>query len=293
MQMMPTAYVPGGSPVHRLNPIVKIAWILGLIILAFTTRNIAILYGAAMLAVTAAALARVLAQLLRAALIIIPIGSSLIFLQSIAPPQAGLPELVAVGPISIYQQGIYNGLVLLGRIAAVLLFTLAVVMTTHPSDLFASFAKLRMPYTLNFMLAMTLQLIPILQRELRITMTAQRSRGMTARGFTAVLPSFVPVFMGAIDRVQQLAISLESRGFGSSGATTSYRQVHSRAGDWIAGGTGAAALAALAAVSVARHGWDISARVQFSPWAAATLVLTAAVFFTAIIIVGLALMIRR
>ena len=55
--------------------------------------------------------------------------------------------------------------VLLGRIVASLIIALVVVMTTHPSDLFTSLAKLKMPYTLNFMLAMTLQLIPVFQRE--------------------------------------------------------------------------------------------------------------------------------
>ncbi len=293
MQMMPTAFVPGDSLVHRLNPIVKIVWILGLVVLAFSSRNVVLLYGVAVFALAAGALARVLPQLVRAALIIIPIGSSLIFLQSIAPAQAGLPVLVSVGPISIYQQGIYNGLVLLGRIVAVLLFALVVVMSTHPSDMFVSFAKLRMPYTVNFMLAMTLQLIPILQRELRTTMSAQRSRGMAARGFAAVLPSFVPVFMGAIDRVQQLAISLESRGFGSTGAKTSFRQVRGGVGDWVVGGLGAAAIAALVFESLSRHGWDVSAQVRFSPMAGASLVLAAAVVFVSIVLVSLFFMVRR
>lgn len=39
------------------------------------------------------------------------------------------------------------------------------------------------------------------------------------------MPSMVPVFVGAIERIQQLSISLESRAFGSSGHKTSYRRV--------------------------------------------------------------------
>jgi hypothetical protein len=56
---------------------------------------------------------------------------------------------------------------------------------------------------------------------------------MKSTGFGAVLPSFVPVFAGAIERVQQLSISLESRAFGSSGIKTSYRQVSVRPFDWL------------------------------------------------------------
>jgi len=98
-------------------------------------------------------------------------------------------------------------------------------MTTHPSDLFAAFAKLRVPYILNFMISMTLQLIPVLQREVTVVLSAQKSRGMKSSGFGSIVPSFVPVFAGAFERVQQLSISLESRAFGSTGAKTSYRQV--------------------------------------------------------------------
>jgi energy-coupling factor transport system permease protein len=75
------------------------------------------------------------------------------------------------------------------------------------------------------MLAMTLQLIPVLQREVQIVLSAQRSRGMKSTGFGSLIPSFVPVFAGAFERVQQLSISLESRAFGSTGAKTSYRQI--------------------------------------------------------------------
>ena len=91
--------------------------------------------------------------------------------------------------------------------------------------MFAAFARLKMPYVLNFMLAMTLQLIPVLQREVQVVLSAQRSRGMKSTGFGSLIPSFVPVFAGAFERVQQLAISLESRAFGSSGKKTSYRQI--------------------------------------------------------------------
>ena len=81
-----------------------------------------------------------------------------------------------------------------------------------------------MPYLANLMLTMTLQLIPTLQREFDTVLAAQRARGMPSTGFRAVLPSFVPVFAGAFERIHQLTIGLESRGFGASGVRTSYRR---------------------------------------------------------------------
>ena len=103
------------------------------------------------------------------------------------------------------------------RILAMEVAAIVVLQTTHPSDLFAALARLRVPYLLNVMIALTLQLVPVLQREVGTVLAAQRSRGMRGSGFAAVIPAFVPVFAGTVERVQQLAISLESRGFGAIG----------------------------------------------------------------------------
>jgi hypothetical protein len=46
---------------------------------------------------------------------------------------------------------------------------------------------------------------------------------MKAQGFKALLPSIIPVFAGAIDRVQQLSMSLETRAFGSENERTLLR----------------------------------------------------------------------
>jgi energy-coupling factor transport system permease protein len=106
-------------------------------------------------------------------------------------------------------------------------------MTSHPSDIFTSLKRVGMPYVLNFILVMTLQLIPILQNEFKIVLNAQKSRAMKGTGFGAILPSMVPVFVGAIERVQQLSISLESRAFGSSGQKTSFRKVRMSVWDYV------------------------------------------------------------
>ena len=93
----------------------------------------------------------------------------------------------------------------------------------HPGELSSALQKARVPYTVNFMITTTLQLIPILQREFGIILSAQKSRAMEAQGFKALLPSIIPVFAGAIDRVSQLSMSLETRAFGASKERTLLR----------------------------------------------------------------------
>jgi energy-coupling factor transport system permease protein len=286
--------IPGNSIIHRINPLAKMVWVVGYIVLAFSTTNIVILYSMAVFAFLLAPLAGVTKPLLKAMLILIPISSSLLALQIIAPAvMKPWTDVGHIGPLHLYGDGIYYGFVLLGRIVASLLLALVMVMTTHPSDLFTSFAKLKVPYTLNFMLAMTLQLIPVFEREVGIIMSAQKSRGMKGRGFASVLPSFVPVFVGAIERVQQLSISLESRGFGSAGIKTSYRQVKTRPSDWAIGIIGFLLIGTLATVSIVKGTWGLGAVVHFPATFVFWVFVVAASAFLCIILVTLIYMFKR
>ncbi|MCU1470596.1 MAG: hypothetical protein JWQ39_1745 [Glaciihabitans sp.] len=295
MQMaLPIAMIPGNSLIHRITPLPKMIWVVGYIVLAFSTTNIVILYSMALFAFLIAVISGVTRPLLKACVILVPIASSLLALQIIAPAvEKPWTSVGHIGALALYGNGVYYGFVLLGRIVASLIMALVVVMTTHPSDLFTTFAKLKIPYTFNFMLAMTLQLIPVFQREVGIIMSAQKSRGMKGRGFSAVLPSFVPVFVGAIERVQQLSISLESRGFGSAGIKTSYRQVKSRPSDWVVAIVGVVAIATLATMSIMRGTWNLSTVILFPHAFVFWLFVVAASVFAAVILVTVFYMFKR
>lgn len=291
---LPVSLIPGDSVLHRVHPLPKMIWVVLYVVVAFMTQNIIVLYGMAVLALLLGVIGGVVKPLLKAAFIIVPIGSSLLALQLMAPAvEQPWTQIAQLGPITLYEDGLYYGLVLLGRIVACLLMALVVVMTTHPSDLFTTLAKLKVPYTLNFMMAMTLQPIPVFQREVGIILSAQKSRGMKGNGFQAVLPSFVPVFVGAIERVQQLSISLESRGFGSAGHKTSYRQVRGKASDWFLALLAIGVAALLGTVSILRGGWNISGLLVVEPATAVTVWVVSATVFLGIIALALILSFRK
>ena len=220
-------HVRGTSWLHRLNPISKLAWVLAVIFFAFASYNPFPLFAIAFLGFAMGLSAGIGKPLLRILVVFAPVTASMIVIQTLAPATCSNTCTAAaqLGPFTLYQEGMSHSLSLVSRVFAMEIIALGVLMTTHPSDLFAAFAKLRVPYILNFMVSMTLQLIPVLQREVSIVLSAQKSRGMKSSGFGSIVPSFVPVFAGAFERVQQLSISLESRAFGSTGAKTSYRQV--------------------------------------------------------------------
>ena len=232
--VIPISMVPGNSVIHRMNPLPKLMWTVGILAVSFATRNFAVLGAVFLIGLVLVLISGIQKSYLRVVMILFPISLTLITLQSIAPafPRPWTP-IVGLGPLTIYQEGIYSGISLLMRIFAMTTWAMVTIMTSHPSDIFTSLKGVGMPYAMNFILIMTLQLIPILQNEFGVVLNAQKSRAMKGTGFGAILPSMVPVFVGAIERVQQLSISLESRAFGSSGHKTSYRQVRMTAFDWI------------------------------------------------------------
>lgn len=220
-------YVPGASWLHRLSPIPKLAWLASVVVFAFISFNAAMLASIVVVGLVLAATAGILVHAVRAMAILAPLAAAILLLQSIAPATCGdsCTQVASLGPLTIYEEGVARGLTFVLRILAMETAAILVLQTTHPSDLFAALARLRVPYLLNVMIALTLQLVPVLQREVRIVLAAQRSRGMPGGGLAAVVPAFVPVFAGTVERVGQLAISLESRGFGASGPRTSFRRI--------------------------------------------------------------------
>ena len=233
---IPVAYVSGTSWFHKLHPIPKLIWAIGALVLAFSTRNPLFLSCFFLFGFLLIILAGILNNYLKVLLILLPISLSFIVLQSLAPafprPWISIAEL---GPFTIYQEGIYSGISLFLRCLAAVNFASLMILTTHPSDLFTALHRIGMPHHANFMVSTSLQLIPIVQREFIIIMSAQRSRGMKATGFSAAIPCIVPVFAGTIERIQQLSLSLASRAFGSKGLKTNIREIEASLKDYVAG----------------------------------------------------------
>lgn len=278
---IPVVFVPRNSFFHRLHPLSKLIWSVGAIIMAFATRNPLVLFCMFLLGLCFILMAGVYKSYGRVMLVLFPISLSLIVFQALAPafPQPWTP-IGSFGPFTIYQEGIYSGLSLLMRAYAGSNFAVLLVLTTHPSDLFVALQKLGVPHELNFMVSTSLQLIPIVQREFQIVYSAQRSRGMRGKGFAAAIPSIVPVFVGTIERVQQLAMSLESRAFGSKGPKTSLREVKSSLKDVVVGILGVAlTIAGAYWVRLNQQQLDWSKVPMWPSWVSSSLVLLAAAIF--------------
>lgn len=281
--------VRSASWIHRSNPIVKAAWLLGAVAFALATYHPVPLLVASLFGLAACVSAGIGTAVARVLVIFAPVAASMLVIQTLATASCTAPcaGVVVLGPFDLFATGMVHGLSLAGRILFVEVVALGVLLTTPPSDLFAALRRLRVPYLLNFMLSMTLQLVPILQREVATVLAAQRSRGMRSRGFGAVIPAFVPVFAGAFERVQQLSISLESRAFGSSGRVTSFRGIGFGPIDGVLAVLGLALGAAGVIAGLVLWNVDRTASLALPPMLVAGIFVVAAIGFIGVIFAGI------
>lgn len=233
-------YQPGNSFLHRLDPLTKLVWIIIVMAFVFVIFDPIEPFVIFLVATALALVSGVGKAYLKGTVLLLPVLSSMIFLQSFwvltAMPvfkSAVVRPIFSLGPVTAYYEGLYYGLVLASRVLAFGSIAILGLLVTHPADLFASLLRLKVPYTFNFMVLTTLQLVPIMNREAMIIIGAQQARGLKARGFGAILPSFVPLFASAMERVRLLANTLEARAFGSTGRKTKLRPVEITTKDYV------------------------------------------------------------
>ncbi len=254
----PFAFAPGSSWLHRRSPVAKIAWLTASVGFAFAAYNpvpLAVVAGAGLLLAVVSGAGR---PAVRTMAVLGPLAASIIVLQVLTPAACagGCRVAAQIGPFTVANDGLTRGVALVLRVLAMETWAVAVLVTTHPSDLFAGLRRLRVPYTAAFMASLTVQLVPVLQRELQIVIVALRARGLPATGVAAVVPALRPAFVAAFERVQGMTISMEARGFGMGRQRTSWRTVGLDRTDWVLALMGGALLVAGVAAGLTWWGLD-------------------------------------
>jgi energy-coupling factor transport system permease protein len=182
-------------------------------------------------------------------------GVLILFIVFMAQGKAYLRWLRLVVPMSLFFGAVtwwsVNGEA--GAFAALKLLALtttffAFFSTTMPEDLGNALVKSGMPYAVAFVLSTSLQFVPVISRKAKNVLDAQRTRGIPVEpGWSALrhYPAFlVPLLIQSFQLAEELAESMESRGFGRPGRTflKDYRLVIQ---DWLAIGVGFLILTAL------------------------------------------------
>ncbi|MCC7571920.1 MAG: energy-coupling factor transporter transmembrane protein EcfT [Candidatus Methanofastidiosum sp.] len=122
--------------------------------------------------------------------------------------------------ISVSEDGIRMGLAMTFRIFAIITGTFLLLMTTLQRDLVLGLMKFKVPYEYCLTLAISLRYVPTLAGITYTIMDAQRSRGLELdkgpifKRIRNYIPIITPLIIGSIRMAEELAIAIESRGFG-------------------------------------------------------------------------------
>ena len=225
-------YYPAQSPIHKLDPRVKLFATLIYIIALFSYKGIA---GVLFIVAALAAVIKIskvpfkfMVKGLKAIMILMLITA--VFNLFLTPGEA----LVSVWRFTITKEGVTSAVLMAIRLTYLILGTSIMTLTTTPNQLTDGLEKALMPlskigvpvHAIAMMMSIALRFIPILIEETDKIMNAQKARGaqldtgkMTDR-VKALVPVLIPLFISAFRRADELAMAMECRCYrGGTGRT--------------------------------------------------------------------------
>ena len=143
--------------------------------------------------------------------------------------------------LTLTEEGVFFALAALMRFMSLAIIAMTVILTTEQTAYAPALAKLGLPYKGAFVVDLALRYLPTYANELDTTLNAQMARGYKARargGLRArivnTIPLLVPVAVGAMLSIYDVADAMELRAFGAMKKRTWYREVKAREIDYVA-----------------------------------------------------------
>jgi energy-coupling factor transport system permease protein len=212
-------YLDNDTWVHRLHPLVRLLGMMSVFLAAYVVERpiwqLPILGTLVVLLVWAGALRNV--YRLRYLFVLIFIMTALIWTLFYGPD--GAPPLAAWGPITVSRTAPWFALNMALKLDGFLGAGILFLSVTRIEEFAYALTRLGMPYRVGFTMTMAFRLVPVFVDAAVTVVQAQRCRGLDfdRGGLWArtrrYVPVIVPVFMGALRRADQMAMTLDARGF--------------------------------------------------------------------------------
>jgi len=242
-------FYPAQSPIHRLDPRVKIVCTLLFLISLFIQRSIlgyaiATLFLALVILFSKVPLKYILKGLRPVILLLLITVSFNLFLTR------GEELLVQFGFIRIYKAGLTTAVFMGIRLMYLILGSSIMTFTTTPNaltdgleSLLKPLERIRVPvHEVAMMMSIALRFIPILLEETDKIMKAQIARGADLdsgnvfQRVKGMVPILVPLFVSAFRRANDLALAMEARCYHGSEGRTKMKPLYYRRRDYLAYG---------------------------------------------------------
>jgi len=223
-------YRPGSSPLHKLNPLTKLAVMACCLGAAFGFPNPYWVVGFYLLfTLSLAAWGGMLKPfLVQNAKLILPFFLSLFIIQGFF--YGGATVLFPLGPFSYTLEGVEVAFGFTVRILQAIAGMTLFIFSTRPDHLMLALQKHGFPHQAMYLVVTTMQIIPQFQNKALAILEAQQARGLETQGnlivrLKALFPMVVPMILGSLIDIDERAIALESRAFSKPGPKTSLIEI--------------------------------------------------------------------
>lgn len=235
-------YFPGASPIHKLDPRMKIVLTIAYIILLFTAQNAVGLAVGVFFLVLAYGISKIPpVMILKSLKPVVPI---IIFTSILNMFFIDGKVLFQWWILKLTAEGIKTAVFMSVRIVCLIAGTSLLTYTTSPIALTDGIERLCNPlkrfklpvHELAMMMTIALRFIPTLIEETDKIMSAQKARGadLESGGLMqrarALIPILIPLFVSAFRRADELALAMECRCYRGGEGRTRMKQlkIHSR-----------------------------------------------------------------
>lgn len=230
-------YIPSQTPIHTLDPRVKIIAVLAISIIIMQS-SMAALAGVATMVLACAHLAKIPAPtLLKTLRPVLPLLGFLFLIYLLFTPGHALPGF-PIGPLQITYQGLYLGIQQVGKFFLLVAVAALLTMTTSTSEITIGLERLLRPlravgissHDIAMMISLALRFIPTLIDEMNSIREAQLARGAnlkppTLAGKARVITNLaIPLSTNVLRRCDELVDAMEARGY-QQGSRTYLRQL--------------------------------------------------------------------
>ena len=241
-------YYQTNSPIHRLDPRIKLVLLVLLIVFLFLAGNAWSLIFCGVVIFAVMLISRVPFKMYlknMKPILIIVIFTSII---NLFYTDTGV-TLVDWWIFHITAGGVYRALFMAFRIAQLILLSSVLTYTTTPNDLTDGIERLLSPlrfiglrgagHTLAMMMTIALRFIPTLVDETDKIMNAQKARGADLESgklferIKALIPILIPLLISSIRRAYELAEAMECRCYNGGVGRKRMKQMKLKIGDFV------------------------------------------------------------
>ena len=230
-------YFPGKSPIHKMDPRVKILLSLAYIVMLFVARNIPALLVGVVFALMCYLISRIpLKMILKSLKPIVPIVVFTAILNMLFVDGRVLWEWYF---IKITYEGVMTAVLMSIRIISLIAGTTLLTYTTSPialtdgiERLLGPLKKIKLPvHELAMMMTIALRFIPTLIEETDKIISAQKARGADMETGSlmqrakALVPILIPLFVSSFRRADELALAMECRCYRGDVGRTRMKQL--------------------------------------------------------------------